>query len=87
MRRHARIQKINPVVCRNRPVIVFSRTVYACKRLFMQQALQPMASRYLFQRFHHQLIVIYRNVCGCINGREFMLCRRDLIVLRFCGYA
>ena len=87
MRRYAGFQKINPVVCRNRPVVVLARSVYARKRLFMQQTLQTMTSRHLLQCLHNELVMIRRHICGRINRSQLMLRRSNLIVLRFRGHA
>ncbi len=75
------IQQVYTVVGSQGPVIMFARTVHTGERLLMQQAGHPMAARYLFQRFHHQLIVIYRNIGRLIHRSQFMLRRRNLVVL------
>ncbi len=53
----------------------------------MQQAGQAVASGYLLQGFHHQLVIVYGYVGLRIDGRQLMLCRSHFIVLGLGGYA
>ena len=46
-----------------------------------------MTSGNLFHCFHNQLIVINCNIGCLINRRQFMLCRRNLVMLCFCSNA
>ena len=80
-RRRAGIQQVFALVGGNRPVVVFARTIHAVKRLFMQQADQPVAIGDLLHDFHGQLVVIRRDVCRRKNRRHLMLAGRNLVVL------
>ena len=79
------IQHIYAVVRAQRPVIMLTGAVHACKRLLVQQAGQAMAPRHLFHGFHHQLIVIYRNVGRLINWCQLMLCGSHFVMLGLGG--
>ena len=58
MRTGSRIQQIHSVIGGYRPVIMLARAVDAGKRLFMQEAGEIMAFRYLTQYLHGEVIVI-----------------------------
>ena len=83
----ARIQKIDSIVCSQRPVVMFTGSVYSCKRFFMKQALHSVLTCHTFQCLHYQLIIVNSDVCLCVNGSQLMLRRRNLIVLRLCGHS
>ena len=61
----------------------FSPAVDAGKRLFVQQAVQPVAHGDLFHRFHDQLVLVGRDVGAREDGRELVLAGRHLVVLGF----
>ncbi len=85
--RIARLKQIHAAVCRNRPVVMLTGTVYALIRLFMEQASKVMLVCDTLHRLHNKLIVIYRNIGCLINRSQLMLCRCNLVVLRFCRHA
>ena len=87
VRGFSRIQKIDSIVRSQGPVVMFTGSVYSCKRFFMKQALHSMLTRHTFQRLHNQLIIVNSDVCLCVNGSQLMLRRRNLIVLRLCGHS
>ena len=84
MRRLARIKHIYAVIRCKRPVVVLTGTVDTCERFFMEQAFQPMLARNSLQCLHYDLVVVYCNVCLCIDRSQLMLCRSHLIVLCLC---
>ncbi|CDD62132.1 unknown [Clostridium sp. CAG:505] len=71
----------------NRPVIVLAAAVDTSKGFFMKQTNQTMSCRNFLHNFHCQLVVICCDVCCCIDGRQFMLCRSHFVVFRLCQYA
>ncbi len=77
----AGVQKIHTIICCNRPVIMLAGTTYPSIRLFVKKTAQIMLISNPFHCLHHQLIVINRNICSFINRGQFMLRRRNLIVL------
>ena len=83
----SRIKKINSVICCNRPVIMFTRTVNTGKRFFMKKTFHAMFACNFFQCLHYNLIMIYRNICLGINRCKFVLCRGNFIMLCFCSHA
>ena len=48
----------------------------------MQQTDQPVAGSHLLHDLHGQLVVIGGDICGSVDGRQLMLGRGHLIVLR-----
>ena len=84
IRRFAGRQKIYTCVSCHRPVVVFTTSIYACKRLFMKQAHKTVTCSYLLHDFHCELVMVGCNICSCINWRELMLCRCNLIMLSLC---
>ena len=62
---------------------MFSGTIDAGKRFFMEQAMKALLFRYLFQSLHNQLVVVYRHIALYKDRGQFMLSRSHLIVLRF----
>ena len=87
MRRLPRVHEVDAVIRRERPVIVLAGAVDSVKRLLMQETDEAMAAGRLFQRLHHKLVMVHRNVCLIIDRGQLMLRGRDLIVLRLCGDA
>ena len=83
MRSHARIQHVDAGVGSQRPVVMFTGTVDALERFFMEQAMKALLFRYLFQSLHNQLVVVYRHIALYKDRGQFMLSRSHLIVLRF----
>ena len=66
-----------------RPVVVLTGTIDTRKRFLMEQTPHIVTHRYPLHGLHDDLIVIHRDIRRLINGRQFMLRRRNLIVL--CG--
>ena len=81
MRRLARIQQVDAVVCGERPVVVLTGTIHAGKGLLMKQALQTVLLGHPFQGLHDDLVVVDGHVALCINRSQLMLCRSYLVVL------
>ena len=67
MRCLARLQKIDAVICSQRPVIVFTGAVYSCKRFLMKQTAHTVTAGYFLKDTHHDLVMVCRNVCRCID--------------------
>ena len=87
MRSHARIQHVDAGVGSQGPVVMFTGTIDALERFFMEQARHSVTACNLFHCFHNELVVINGKVCLCVDRCEFMLCRSDLVVLGLCGNA
>ena len=85
MRSFARLQKVDPVICGQRPVVMLTGTIYACKGLLMKQAAHTMTACHLFQNAHHHLIVVGCNVGRCVDWSKLMLSRSNFVVLGFCS--
>ena len=81
MRSHARIQHVDAGVGSQGPVVMFTGTIDALERFFMEQARHSVTACNLFHCFHNELVVINGKVCLCVDRCEFMLCRSDLVVL------
>ena len=63
---------------------MLAAAVYAGKRFFMEQADKIMLCGHLLHDFHGKLVMVGRNVGGCINGRKLMLGGSHFIVFCFC---
>ena len=87
IRRITRIEHINTIICRERPVVVLARTVDARKWLLVQQTCHAMMLCHSPHCLHDKLIVIHSNVGCLIDRRKLMLCRSNFIMLRLGGYA
>ena len=84
MRCFARLQKIDAVVCSQRPVIMLTGTIDACKWLLMKQAAHTMTACHFFKDTHHHLIVVSRNIGRSIDRSKLVLSRSHFIMLGFC---
>ena len=84
MRCLARIQKIDSVVCNNRPVVMFTGTIYACKWFFMKQTLHTVLACNSLQGLHNNLVVVNCHICLCIDRSQLVLCRSYFVVLCLC---
>ena len=62
---------------------MFSATVYAFERLFMQQADHAVLACDALKRDHEKLLMITRNVRVLVKRRNFVLARSHFIVPRF----
>ena len=82
----ARIQKIDSVICCQRPVVVLTGTIDTCKRLLMKQAAHTMTACYFLEDTHHDLVVVCSDIYRCIDRSQLMLCRSNFIVLRLRSY-
>ena len=60
---------------------MFSGTVDTCKWFFMQDTFETMFSCHTLQSLHDDLVVVYGNVCRCVDWSKFVLCRCNFIVL------
>jgi len=81
VRRTARVEQVLAIIGRQRPVVVLARAIDARERLFMQQADQAVAQGDFFHRLHGQLVVVVRDVGRVEDRSQFVLGRRDLVVL------
>ena len=81
MRRHTRIQQIDPVVGGKRPVVMLSGAVHAVKRLFVQETFESMLARDPLQRLHHQLVAVDSQIRFFIDTGQLMLSRSHFVVL------
>ena len=83
MRCLSRFEHIDAIVCYQRPVIMFSRSIHPCKRFLMEQTFHSVPACHPFQSLHHDLIMVYRNIRFCIDRSKLMLSRRSLVMLSF----
>ena len=81
MRSFAWIQQIDPVIGSQRPVIMLSGTIHACKWFLMEKTAHPLTACHFLQDTHHDLIMICRNIYRRINRCKLMLCRGNFIML------
>ena len=65
------------------PVIVFSASVHALERFFVQKAHQPVPAGHLFHDFHGQLIMVAGHVRDRVDRRHLVLGRSCLVMLGF----
>ena len=63
---------------------MLAAAVYACERLFMEQADKSVLCRNLFHYFHCELVVVGCDVGGCKYGSKLVLSRRYFVVLCLC---
>ena len=59
---------------------MFAASIDACKRLFVQQAVQPVLGGDLLHNFHGQLVAVRGDVSRGKDRRQFVLGRRRLIM-------
>ena len=83
MRRLARVKHVDPIICRDRPVIMLTGTIDTRERFLMKQAFQSVLARNSLQSLHYNLVVVYRNISLRIDRSQLVLCRSNLIVLGF----
>ena len=83
MRVLPRIKQI-ALAIRNAPVVVLTRTVHACKRLFVQQANKTVAVGDIPERFHHEHVVVASEVHFFKERSEFELSRGHFVMARLC---
>ena len=81
MRCLARIQKVDPVICSQGPVIVLTGTIDSCEWFLMEQAAHTVTARYFLEDAHHDLVMVCCDVCRCIDRSQLMLCRCNFVVL------
>ncbi len=77
----SRIQQVLTLIRGQRPVVVFAGAIDAGEGLFMEQTDQSLLVRHSFQGLHHDLVVVGGYIGFCIDGSQFVLCRRYFIVL------
>ena len=77
----ARLEQILACIGGNRPVVVLAGTIYAFKRLLMQQAGEAVLLCHRTHNLHGQLIVVSSDVGGGEDRRHLVLARRYLVVL------
>ena len=68
-------------VCRQRPVVVLTGTVYTLEGLFVEQADQVVLCGTLFHNLHGKLVCIAGTVGIGVDGRQFMLTGGGLVML------
>ena len=79
----ARLEQVDARVCAQRPVIVLSGAVHACKGLFVQQARQTVPRRHHLHDLHRQLVVVRGDVPLGEDRGKLVLCGGGFVVLRF----
>jgi len=82
-RRSPGFKQIHAFTGRQRPIIMFSGTVYPRKRFLMKKTDQIMAQRHLLHRLHHKLVMVRRNIGRRENRRHFVLSRCNFIMFGF----
>ena len=82
-RSSTRVKQIFSSICRNRPVVVFTTSVYTSKRFFMQKTNHTMFSSNFSHHFHSQLVVITSKICSSENRSQFMLSRSNFVMFSF----
>ena len=87
IRRLAGSEQVHARICRHRPVVVFARTVYACKRLFVQQAHKSVTGSDLLHNLHCKLVMVGCDICRCVYRRKLVLSGSNLVMLRFRKHA
>ena len=85
MRRLARIEHIDAVICCDRPVVVLTGTIDTCERFLVEKAFESVLACNPLQGLHYNLVVVYRNVRLCVDRSQLVLCRSYLVVLCLCG--
>ncbi len=76
------IQQVQTGIGGKRPVVMFTASVHALERLFMQQTDESVFFRNLFHQFHGKLVVVYGYVSRGKNGGKFVLRGRHFVMLR-----
>ena len=87
MRCNTRIKHIDTGVGSQGPVVMFTGTIDALERFFMEQARHSVTVCDLFHCLHNDLVVVNSKVCLCVDRCQLVLCRSDLVVLGLCGNA
>ena len=87
MRCNTRIKHIDTGVGSQGPVVMFTGTIDALERFFMEQARHSVTACNLFHCLHNDLVVVNGKVCLCVDRCQLVLCRSDLVVLGLCGNA
>ena len=77
----------NTCVGVERPVVVLTATVDACKRFFVQQAAEAVFASDVAHERHEQHIVVHCQVTFFVDWCKFKLVRSHLIVTRLAGNA
>ena len=77
----AGVEDVVPEVGDERPVVVLAAAVDAGKGLFVQQAGHAVLRRDFAHDFHRQLVLVGGDIDGAVDGRKFVLCGRDFVVL------
>ena len=81
MRGFSRFQKIDPIICGKRPVVVFTGSIQPCKWFLMEKTAHSVTACHFLQNTHHNLVMICCNIYRGINRSQLMLCRSNLIML------
>ena len=81
VRSFSRLQKVNAVVCGERPVVVLTGTIHTGKRLLMKQALESVLLCHPFQSLHDNLVMVGSHVALLIDRSQLMLSGSYLVVL------
>ena len=77
----ARLEQVLACIGGNRPVVVLAGTIYAFKRLLMQQAGEAVLLCHRAHDLHGQLIVVSSDVGGGEDRRHLVLARCNLVML------
>ena len=87
MGRFARIQKIDAVICGQRPVIVLAGAVQAGEGFLMKEAAHSVAAGHFLEDTHHDLVMVCSDIHRRINRRKFVLRRRHFVMLGLGSHA
>ena len=81
------VQKVHSIICSNRPVIMFTGTIYTGEGLFIQKTSQAVTLRHLFHGFHDYLVMIHRDICSLIYRSQLVLRGSHFVMLCLGRYA
>ena len=76
-----RFQEVDSRIGGDRPIIMLTASVDSFEGFFVEQAYHIVFLGDFLHNLHRQLIVIDGDVRGCVNGSEFMLGGRGVVML------
>ena len=80
------IEHVDAVIRAERPVVVLTGTGETGERLLAEQTGQSSAVRNLLHGLHDELVVVDRDICRRVDGRELMLRGSHLVMLGLRGH-
>ena len=75
-----RSKQLSAAVCSQRPVVMFTRTIDAFERFFVQQYDESVLTGNLGHEVHDHLVLIICKICFSVDRSEFELVRGDFVV-------